>query len=289
MHSPSYWKGTKTVNTPVFISPEQSPFDSIRQVRPDGTEFWSARDLMSVMGYSKWQAFEVPVTRAAKSAENQGLDVQVNFTGSRKFSGTKPAEDFELSRFAAYLVAMNGDPNKPEVASAQAYFAIQTRVAETRPAFDPAALSRSDILKMALAAEEEKSVLEAALESATPAIEYHEKHIAEDDDVVVMRVWGTQHGMSAQKAYALLIEKGFVYKTSLGHRWSESKGRKVEEFEYRPRAGKVTSDWFVLRPQHNAPRHHNGQVRQTLYVKQFFADQLAAKCGINSQIELDAA
>lgn len=291
MHSPSYWKGTKTVNTPVFISPEQSPFDSIRKVRVDGTEYWSARDLMPVMGYAAWAKFKTPIERASKSAANQGHNVESNFARSGKVSGERgPAqEDFELSRFAAYLVAMNGDPNKSEVAAAQAYFAVQTRVAETRPVFDPAALSRSDILKMALAAEEEKAVLEAALESAIPAIEYHDRHIAENDDVITVRVWGSQIGMSDRKAYALLIEKGFVYRFSLGHRWSESKGRKVEEFEYRPRAGKVTSDWFDLRPQHNAPRHHNGQVRQTLYVKQFFADQLAAKCGINSQIELDAA
>lgn len=71
---------------------------------------------MPMMGYGKWQAFEVPIARAMCSAENQNMDLTSNFTRSRKFSGTKPADDYELSRFAEYLVAMNGDPNKPEVA-----------------------------------------------------------------------------------------------------------------------------------------------------------------------------
>lgn len=110
-----------------------SPFDALRRTRPDGTEFWSARDLMTLMGYSTWQHFEVPLHRAMKSAENQGHDVTSIFTGSRKVSGTRgPAQaDVDLTRFAAYLVSMNGDPNKPEVAAAQAYFAVQTRIAET--------------------------------------------------------------------------------------------------------------------------------------------------------------
>lgn len=110
---------------------DSSPFDAIRQVRLDGTEFWSARELMPLLGYTTWQHFEVPLSRAVRSAKNQGHDVTSLFTGCRKNSGGRPLGDYELSRFAAYLVAMNGDPNKPEVAAAQAYFAVQARVAET--------------------------------------------------------------------------------------------------------------------------------------------------------------
>lgn len=113
----------------------QSPFDRIRHVDPDGSEWWSARDLMPLMGYTKWQALEVPLNRAMKSAEAQGVNVENNFTGSRKVSGGRGPDqfDYRLTRFACYLVAMNGDPNKPEVAAAQAYFAVRTREAETAP------------------------------------------------------------------------------------------------------------------------------------------------------------
>jgi DNA-damage-inducible protein D len=123
-----------------------SPFDAIKQIRPDGSEYWSARDLMPLMGYSTWRNFLVPVERAKQTAVNQGQDLASNFAGSRKISGTKPADDVELSRFAAYLVAMNGDPNKPEVAAAQAYFAIQTHAAEVA-AVQQKALSPFDILR----------------------------------------------------------------------------------------------------------------------------------------------
>ncbi|BDQ41003.1 BRO family protein [Cutibacterium granulosum] len=112
-----------------------SPFDQIKRADERG-EYWSARDLMPLMGYTKWQAFEVPLNRAMKSAEAQGVNVENNFTGSRKVSGGRgPSQfDYRLTRFACYLVAMNGDPNKPEVAAAQAYFAVRTREAETTPA-----------------------------------------------------------------------------------------------------------------------------------------------------------
>ena len=116
-----------------------SPFDQIKRADERG-EYWSARDLMPLMGYTKWQAFEVPLNRAMKSAEAQGVNVEDVFTGSRKnpeggkTPGGRPLVDYRLTRFACYLVAMNGDPNKPEVAAAQAYFAVRTREAETTPA-----------------------------------------------------------------------------------------------------------------------------------------------------------
>ncbi|MEU1674796.1 phage antirepressor KilAC domain-containing protein [Streptomyces roseifaciens] len=110
-----------------------SPFDALRCFRHDGTEFWSARSLMRVMGYSRWKEFQRPLERAMVAAGNTGLDVEENFRGSPKVFGARgPAsKDFDLSRHAAYLTAMNGDPNKPEIAAAQAYFAIKTRQAET--------------------------------------------------------------------------------------------------------------------------------------------------------------
>ena len=117
-------------------TPEQSMFDALKRTDQHGNEYWSARDLAPLMGYSRWQTFEVPLNRAMTAARNQGHDVESHFTRSSKMvnrsqGGGMEQQDFHLTRFAAYLVAMNGDPNKAEVAAAQAYFAIQTRVAET--------------------------------------------------------------------------------------------------------------------------------------------------------------
>lgn len=152
-------------------------------------------------------------------------------------------------------------------------------------------VTRADLARMVLESEEEKKVLEAALDSAAPAIAYHDRHIAENDDLITVKTWGAQFGLTEPQAYNLLKSKNIVYKLSFGERWSRSKGRKEEVYEYRARAGRVTFEWFEPRPQHNAPRHHNGQVKQTLYVKQFFGDLLADKCGLQRQMTLggDAA
>lgn len=104
-------------------------FDAIRQTRRDGSECWSARELMPMMGYPRWQDFVPVVDRAKTSADNQMLDIADLFRVNPEKTGGRPREDFELSRFACYLVAMNGDPRKAEVAAAQAYFAVKTREA----------------------------------------------------------------------------------------------------------------------------------------------------------------
>lgn len=111
-----------------------SPFDAIKQVNSQGAEFWSARDLMPILGYDRWENFDASIERAKYTALNQGQPVETLFRGVTKKSLLgRPKADYELSRYAAYLVAMNGDPRKPEIAAAQSYFAIQTRVAETTP------------------------------------------------------------------------------------------------------------------------------------------------------------
>jgi hypothetical protein len=120
-------------------STSESPFDGIRKVRPDGTEFWSARDLCPLLGYAKWENFSNTVlTRAAQSMNNVNpvlaptAFVQVTQLPGAGNLGTVEREDWELSRYAAYLVAMNGDPRKAEVAAAQSYFAQSTYKFETQ-------------------------------------------------------------------------------------------------------------------------------------------------------------
>ena len=117
------------------IQPAISPFDSIRQQRPDGSEYWSARDLASVLGYEKWERFADTMHRARCACDNTGQDSNQHFPSVGKMvdigSGARrTVQDFELTRYACYLTAMNGDPRKAEIANAQLYFAVQTREAE---------------------------------------------------------------------------------------------------------------------------------------------------------------
>jgi hypothetical protein len=115
-----------------------SPFDQCKIQTPDGDR-WSLRTLQGLMGYSTYQHVKVPLMRGMQAAANVGMDVTSHFTVSRKTprGGGPATEDYTLTREAAYLVAMNGDPNKPEIAAAQAYFAVSTikhEQGETPPA-----------------------------------------------------------------------------------------------------------------------------------------------------------
>jgi hypothetical protein len=111
----------------------ESPFDSIKRIDRDGHEYWMARELMGLLGYPRWNEFKVAIERAIVSCEAQqgSNEVSKHFSGSILKSGGRPKEDYKLSRFGAYLTAMNGDPRKPEIAQAQAYFVVKTREAET--------------------------------------------------------------------------------------------------------------------------------------------------------------
>lgn len=109
--------------------------EGAKHTSKSGAEFWFAKEIMGLLGYKNWQNFENVVQRASDSMRANGLDPSHHITETSKpvTSGkgaTQAVRDFFLSRGACYLIAMNGDPSKAEIAAAQAYFAVQTRARE---------------------------------------------------------------------------------------------------------------------------------------------------------------
>ena len=109
-------------------------FDEYAHIE-DGCEYWLARDLMELLGYSQWRRFEDAIKRAVVSCETTKIPVEHHFLDVRKMvtlgSGARrEIADYQLTRYACYLLAMNGDPRKDEIAFAQSYFAVQTRKSE---------------------------------------------------------------------------------------------------------------------------------------------------------------
>lgn len=97
----------------------------------DGVEYWLARDLMEPLGYTQWRNFETAVKRSMASCDTNKMPVAAHFAEASKMVDAgiakRAVKDYKLTRYACYLIAQNGDSNKPEIALAQAYFAVQTR------------------------------------------------------------------------------------------------------------------------------------------------------------------
>jgi len=116
----------------VIIASLNKDFESIKKIDKNGVEYWQARELMQILGYEKWQNAEEVIARAAKACINSGQAVDNHFTSFSKMvrigsDSVREVGDWKLDRYACYLIAQNGDPNKPEIALAQTYFAVQTR------------------------------------------------------------------------------------------------------------------------------------------------------------------
>ena len=131
--------------------------ESLRRVSSGGSEYWFARQIKSLLGYTEWRNFLGVIDRARSSMEASGVQPSHHIVATNRMmevgkGGRRIDGDFFLSRAACYLMAMNGDPSKPEIAAAQAYFAVQTRARELEK------LTTEDVRRLNMREKVKKSV-----------------------------------------------------------------------------------------------------------------------------------
>lgn len=120
-----------------LVNTTEKDFESIKHIDENGVEFWYARELMQVLGYSSWDKFKNIIKKAMIACENSQVSVEQCFSQMGKTSkmpngGERYVQDYDykLNRYACYLIAQNGSSRKKQIALAQTYFAVQTRKQE---------------------------------------------------------------------------------------------------------------------------------------------------------------
>lgn len=183
-----------------------SPFDTGRIPCPQGGEDrWSARWLQGQMGYPSWQYFEPVIERAKQAAANQGFNVKTLFMvkhemADRHQGGGRRRTDYSVTRFAAYLIAMNGDPRKPEVAAAQEYFVVKARQAEVA---QPIEMTEDQIVHRAL------HILDSKVKELTPKAEAYD-HFLEATGKYSVGAVAKMLGTSQNKLFRELRNRGVL-------------------------------------------------------------------------------
>lgn len=119
----------------------EETFESIKHVNEYGNEFWYARELQSILEYTEWRNFQKLIEKAQTACENSDMAVdecfvEVNKTSPMPNGGVKLIDDYILSRYACYLIVMNGDPRKEVIAVGQTYFAVKTHQQELIDHYD---------------------------------------------------------------------------------------------------------------------------------------------------------
>lgn len=264
----------------------ESPFDKIRHVDEDG-EYWLARELMILLGYTKWDNFVEAIEKARTSISGTGMDPDWHASRRREaFGRTKQVGvNYRLTRHGAYVTAQNGDVRKKEIAEAQAYFAGKTHEAELAAAAPTTGLALPNLANLdaetlvmlgqfgqaltqtsqALIAEKAVTARQAReLEVAQSKADFVDVFVDPAVDNTLFRTFCAQINAPERKLREHLMAKGILYKKWAGKRYSKSKKAWQDVHEYYAHASRRS--WFHPVDQVLAPRLHNNQFQTTLYV-----------------------
>ncbi|OJH18971.1 DNA damage-inducible protein D [Bacillus obstructivus] len=146
----------------------EKTFEQYKHVNEFGEDFWYARDLQHVLDYEQWRNFLKVIEKAQEACKNSDQLVSDHFAEVSKMvelgSGAmRSIDDFELSRYACYLIVQNADPKKEVVALGQTYFAVQTRKQELQEQFESLDEDKKRLAIRNELKEHNKSLQEAAM------------------------------------------------------------------------------------------------------------------------------
>jgi DNA-damage-inducible protein D len=144
-----------------------SDFEKIKHINEYGQEFWYARELQKALDYASWQNFTTALNKAIISCEVSGYATSDHFNEVIKMieigkGAERKQVDYQLSRYACYLIVQNGDPKKEVIALGQTYFAVKTREQELAEQFAALTEDQKRIAVRRELIEHNKSLAEAA-------------------------------------------------------------------------------------------------------------------------------
>lgn len=181
----------------------ESVFENIKHINEYGQEFWYARELQKVLEYDKWDNFKKVIQKAMDSCKHSNIEVSEHFPDIRITSvmpngGKRFLDDYMLSRYACYLIVMNGDPRKEIIALGQTYFAVKTRQQELIDDYDELSENQK---RLAIRAEMKRH-------NAMLADAAHDAGVIDSRDFAIFQNWGYQGLYGGMKAGDIKKKKG---------------------------------------------------------------------------------
>lgn len=188
----------------------ESVFENIKHINEYGQEFWYARELRKVLGYTEYGKFLPAIHRAMKACEQSGCEVSDHFAEVSEMvqigsDAEREMDSYQLSRYACYLIVMNGDPRKEVIALGQSYFAVKTRQQELIENYEEMSEEQKRLAIRAEMKEHNKKLADAA----------HNAGVIEPLDYAIFQNYGYQGLYGGLKVKDIRNRKGLKPKEDI--------------------------------------------------------------------------